>query len=125
MARLQEALLARVEKFADRTLDVADALERKVSRSRLVEQIAAAGTSVGANLFEADEALSRADFCRCLGICVKELNECRFWFRLIGRRSWIPAKRLQPLESECDELRRVLGTMISRTRAVSRSKAKH
>lgn len=117
MARLQESLLTRVEAFSDRMLDVADALESRVKRPRLLDQISAAGTSVGANVFEADEALSRADFCKCLGICVKELNECRFWVRTIGRRSWLPARRLGPLEGECNELRRILGTMISRTRA--------
>lgn len=120
MARLQETMLERAERFADRMLDVADALENAGRRARLVEQIAAAGTSVGANLFEADEALSRADFCKCLGICAKELNECRFWIRLIGRRNWITLKRLEPLETECDELRRILGTMISRTRKTIR-----
>ncbi len=120
MARLNESLLGRIESFADRMLDVADAMERRGTRQRLIEQVAAAGTSVGANLFEADEALSRADFCKCLGICVKELNECRFWLRLIGRRNWISIKRLRPLELECEELRRVLGTMISRTRAKAR-----
>ena len=75
MARLQETMRDRVERFADRMLDVADALENAGRRARLIEQIAAAGTSVGANLFEADEAMSRADFCKCLGICAKELNE--------------------------------------------------
>jgi len=78
MARLDASLLERVECFADRMLDVADALESRHVRVRLIEQIAAAGTSVGANQFEADEAMSRADFCKCLGICAKELNECRF-----------------------------------------------
>jgi len=117
MSRLKEPLLSRVEKFSDRMLDVANALERRVGRPRVLDQIAAAGTSVGANLFEADEALSRADFCKCLGICAKELNECRFWIRTIGRRSWLPARRLGTLEAECNELRRILGTMISRTRA--------
>ena len=124
MARLQESLLERVERFADRMLDVTEAMERRAVRERLIDQVAAAGTSVGANLFEADEALSRADFCKCLGICVKELNECRYWLRLVGRRGWIPVKSLKPLEGECDESRRILGTMISRTRAKSRVAAK-
>jgi four helix bundle protein len=49
------------------------------------------GTSVGANIFEADEAMSRPDFCRMLGIVIKELNETRFWLRLVVARKWIRA----------------------------------
>jgi four helix bundle protein len=53
-----------------------------------MDQIAASGTSVGANTFEADEAMSRKDFCKALGIANKELNETRFWLRLFVRREW-------------------------------------
>ena len=39
--------------------------------------MAGAGTSVGANAWKADEAMSRADFCKGLGVVLKELNETR------------------------------------------------
>lgn len=120
MPRLNAELLDRVERFSDRVLDVVDALPARTVRARIIDQIAGAGTSVGANVFEADEAVSRADFCKCLGIAAKELSETRFWIRLVGRRGWIKAGRLVGLEAECQQLRRILGTMIARTRARGR-----
>lgn len=120
MPRLSSALLERVESFSDRMLDVVEALPVRRIPGRIIDQIAGAGTSVGANVFEADEAISRKDFCKCLGIAAKELSESRFWIRTVGRRNWIKPTRLLGLEAECQELRRILGTMIVRTRSRSR-----
>lgn len=117
MARLQADLLERAEAFCDRALDVADHLREAGRPPRIVSQLIGCGSSVGANLFEADEAMSRADFCRCLAICINELNETRFWLRLIQRRNWIAGERLAPLETEAEELKRILGSMLARTRA--------
>lgn len=116
MGRLPEDFLERVESFADRVLDVTDALESTKCPRRLIEQMAAAGTSVGANTFEADEAMSRADFVKTLGIVNKELNETRFWLRLVARRGWIHPTRLTEISSESEVLRKIIGAMIVRTR---------
>lgn len=115
MARLKAELLDRVERLADRVLDVAEHVAGKGTFPRLVEQAAAAGTSVGANVFEADEAMSAKDFCKCLSIAVKELNESRFWVRLFARRGWVAAKRTALLESELIEMKRIFGAMIAAT----------
>jgi len=61
--------------------------------------------------------MSRPDFCKCLSIAVKELNETRFWIRLASRRKWVAPERLSLLEGECLELMHILGAMISRTKA--------
>jgi len=97
-------------------LDVIQTLELTKCPRRLIEQMAAAGTSVGANVFEADEAMSRADFAKTLSIVNKELNETRFWLRLVARRDWIPAPRLAELLDEAEHLKRIIGAMIARTR---------
>ncbi|MFN9991992.1 MAG: four helix bundle protein [Phycisphaerales bacterium] len=116
MGRLKEELLQRVENFADRILRVAEALDsRKVSR-RILDQIVAAGTSVGANVFEADEAMSRPDFVKTLSVAAKELAETRFWLRLVARNGWLDSELLRPLLLEVDELRRVLGTIITKSK---------
>jgi four helix bundle protein len=113
---LHAEFLDRVERFADRVLDVTDALESKRVSRRIMDQIAASGTSVGANTFEADEAMSRKDFCKALGIANKELNETRFWLRLFVRREWLAPARLADLLTEAEELKKILGAMIAKTR---------
>jgi four helix bundle protein len=116
MGRLQVEFLERVETFADRMLDVTEVLEQQCRPRRIVDQMVGAGTSVGANTFEADEALSRLDFCKCIGIAIKELNESRFWLRLVGRRGWIPKRKLADLEREAAELKLICGAMLTRSR---------
>ena len=119
MGRFQPDLLERVEVFADRVLTLTDALDSQRRPRRVIEQIAASGTSVGANTFEADEALSRADFCKSIGIVLKELNETRFWLRLISRRGWIAPDRLVTLLDEADQLKLIFGAILSRSRTTT------
>ena len=115
-SRLDPALIERVESFCDRVVHVCRALQDGSCHRRIVEQLVGCGTSVGANCYEADEALSRADFARTLGIVVKELNETVFWLRLVGRRGWVDVTRPDPLVAEARELKSILGAMIWRTR---------
>lgn len=116
MGRLKPQLLERVESFADRVLDVVEALQRKRVNRRVLDQLTGCGTSVGANVFEADEAMSRPDFCKCLALSVKELSETRYWMRLSGRRGWVKPSQLSALQAESIELSRILGTIIIRSR---------
>jgi four helix bundle protein len=97
-------------------MDVAEEIDRDRRARRVVDQIVGCGTSVGANLSEADEAVSRPDFCKSLGIILKELNECRFWLRFVAKRGWIPESRLLLLQQEAAELKSMFGAMLSRTR---------
>ena len=115
MGRLPENLLHRAESFCDRVLTVSAALEKQCRSARIIDQLIGSGTSVGANLFEADECVTRPEFRRCLAICLRELNETRFRLRLIARQSWLKPRQLQPLEQECTELKKVLGAIIVRT----------
>jgi four helix bundle protein len=116
MGRLKPELLERVESFADRGLDVAEELCKRKVHGRIVNQVIGSVTSVGANVFEADESMSRADFCKSLGISIKESNESRFWVRLIARRGWIEPQRLRSLEQESVELKKLLGAIAVRSR---------
>lgn len=124
MGRIRPETLERVKQFACRMIDVAETLEAQKRSRRIVDQVIGAGTSVGANLHEASEALSRKDFIKILGICVKELAECAFWLELIMMKKWLTVDRLGELLNETRELKLMLGAMISRSRkapATSRS----
>ena len=116
MPRLQAPFIDRIESFCDRVVHVAMAMNDKTVSRRIIDQLLVAGTSVGANTFEADEAMSRSDFSKCFGIALKELNETRFWLRLASRHGRVEGKRLQTLLKELQEIRSILGAMISRTK---------
>lgn len=124
MGRLRTDLLDRVEAFSHRVLDVVGVLDEQGVSRRIVDQLAACGTSVGANMFEADEAMSRKDFIKCLSIASKELSETRYWLRLAIARDWVPAVKGHPVLIEGTELRKITGTMIVRSRKPSPYKSK-
>ena len=115
MGRLQDEMLERVEAFAHRMADVADVLENAGRSRRVIDQLYGCGTSVAANTFETSEALSPRDFCRGVGVVLKELAEARFWVRFVARRGWIPSARLKDLEQELNELRLIFGAISART----------
>lgn len=122
MGRLKQELLDRVEVFSHRVLDVVDVLEKQGGSRRILDQMTGAGTAIGANTWEADEALSSPDFCKTLGIVLKELSETRFWLRVPTRRGWLKPNRLASLQQEALELRRILGSIVARTKARTRKK---
>jgi four helix bundle protein len=113
--RLQPEFLARCEAMCDRCLNAADELSDKCCYSRLIDQFAASSTSVGANVSEASDAMSTKDFRKCLGIAVKELAETRFWLRLFVRRQWLTEARTQPLLAELEEIKLILGAILTKT----------
>ncbi len=120
MGRLRLETLERVEGYAGRVLDVVDALERQRRSRRIVDRLAGAGTSVGANVFEADEAMTAKDLAKTTGVVVRELNESRFWLRLAARRGWGTTRRPAPLLQETEDLKAMFGSMIVRTRKAIR-----
>ena len=116
VGRIDQQLLDRIEAWCDRVLAVSQTLEDQGRSRRITDQIIGSGTSVGANLFEADEAMSTKDFTKCIAIALKELNETRFWIRLITRQGWIAPDRLEPFLDETTELKKILGSIIARTK---------
>ena len=119
MGRIDAELLGRVEDFCHRCLDVVDELEKQNRSRRITDQLTGSSTSIGANMFEADESLSRKDFAKCVAVSIKELNETRFWLRLIARRDWISLERLGALFDEANQIKKILGAILSRTRSTT------
>ncbi len=114
--RLKPEFIERTELFSDRCIAVAEQLQADGRFPRVVDQLAGTGSSVGANIAEASEAMSLKDFRKCLAIAIKELAETRFWLRIVIRRGWLSEARLAPLLSEQDEIRKVIGSILTKTR---------
>lgn len=72
-ARFGEAVLCFLKKVPDNAIN-----------RRLVSQLVGASTSIGANYCEADEAVSRKDFCLKISICRKEAREAQFFLRMMA-----------------------------------------
>lgn len=71
---------------------------------RLISQLVGAGTSVGANYCEADDAVSRKEFRNKIGTCKKEAREAKFFLRMIVKAVPMLREDAKPLWQEAKEL---------------------
>ena len=76
--------------------------------SYMSDQLARAGTSVGANIHEAQYAQSKRDFIAKLEIALKESNETSYWLKLMFETKRIDAQTYQHTEKLCGNIRRLL-----------------
>ena len=71
-------------------------------------QIGRAGTSIGANIHEAQYAHGKADFIAKLQIGLKETNETSYWLELLLKTNYIDEERYQELNNSCSQIRVML-----------------
>ena len=71
-------------------------------------QIGRSGTSIGANIHEAQYAQGRKDFISKLEIALKEASETGYWLELLYRTKYIDEKTYKNLSSKCISLRAML-----------------
>jgi four helix bundle protein len=78
----------------------------------LIGQLVRAGTSIGANYCEADEAVSKKEF-RCkIGTCKKESKEARHWLRMIAAAEEIMKAEARTLWQEAKELHLIFASIF-------------
>jgi four helix bundle protein len=76
--------------------------------SYMTDQLARAGTSVGANIHEAQYAQSKKDFISKLEIALKESNETSYWLKLMNQTGRIDEVKYKSVEKLCGNIRRLL-----------------
>ncbi len=106
----------RTFRFAVRILKLVDALPRSVANDVIARQVARSGSSMGANVEEAQGSHSRAEFARRMGIARSEARETHYWLRLVGEVSGLRRERLAPIVDEAEQLVKILTTIVKRTR---------
>jgi four helix bundle protein len=95
----------RLVDFTCRMIDVVEALPNTRSGNYIASQLIKSCHSPTFNYGEAQAAESRADFIHKLGICLKELKECRTALKIIIKKELIkPVSKLQDIYLETKEL---------------------
>ena len=100
----------RTARFGEAVIDLARMVPQDAVTSRIISQLVAAGTSVGANYVEADDAVSKKEFLKNIGTCKKEARETKHHLRMIvravpelkpeARKLWLEAKELHLIFSK-------------------------
>jgi len=80
--------------------------------SIISNQIDRSGTSIGANIREAQYAHGKADFVANLQIALKEANETGYWLELLFKTEYISEEEFQQLDSACASIRVMLISSI-------------
>ena len=81
----------------------------KAKRESIISnQIGRSGTSIGANIREAQYAHGKADFISKLQIALKEANETGYWLELLYRTGYLSESEFKKLDSACTSIRVML-----------------
>ena len=99
-------------RFAIRIVKLCKLLREERGEHTLSRQLLRSGTSVGANVAEAQNAQSRADFQSKLNIALKETTETKYWLRLMEATEYITRKEFESINSDCVELERILSVSV-------------
>ncbi len=77
------------------------------------KQILRSGTSIGANVREAEYAQSKADFIHKMSIALKEANETEYWLDLLFETQFVPLEIYQNIKNKIVEILKLLVSIIN------------
>ncbi|MDJ0742702.1 MAG: four helix bundle protein [Xenococcaceae cyanobacterium MO_167.B27] len=83
------------------------------------KQLLRSGTSVGANLAEANGAISEADFSSRVSIAYKEIQETKYWLSLLKDTGYITEKSYLSINDEAEEISKILYAILKNTRLLN------
>lgn len=107
--------------FATQIVLLSRTIEKRSGVNRaLCNQLIRSGTSIGANVEEAQSGQSRADFVSKMQIACKEARETHYWLRLLASAQIIPESDLTPLVQEANEIVAILTAIVKRTKENSK-----
>ena len=102
--------------FAVRIVNAYKCITTEQKEYVLTKQLLRSGTSIGANISEAQQAQSRADFLAKLSISLKEASETNYWLRLLNATGFLSEPEFCSLISDCRELEKMLTAIIKTTK---------
>lgn len=98
-------LLEKSKQFAISIINLCDSLSKTTS---LANQLLRSGTSIGANIHEAQYAHGKADFVAKLEIALKECNESEYWLEIFFQTNKINEETYRNLINSAGTIRRIL-----------------
>lgn len=104
---------AKSKELAKQIIFLCRELKSSHKESVLINQILKSGTSIGANLHEAQYAQRTKDFLSKLEISLKECHETEYWLELLHETDCITDEQYKPLQNSCGQIRRMLITTIT------------
>ena len=98
--------------FAIRIVNLCKYLNETKKEFVLSKQLLRSGTSVGANVAEAEQAQSTPDFVSKMSIALKEASETKYWIRLLASTNYLTEAETVSILNDCVELEKILVSII-------------
>lgn len=105
-------LESRTLKFGESVIGFCRSLKMDTITKPLISQLVRAATSAGANYCEANGASSKKDFKNKIHICKKEIQETKYWLKIIGSSGVVCGDKLDGIEKEAHELTLIFNKII-------------
>ena len=102
--------------FSVRIYNMSQFLNKEKHECKIADQIFRSGTSIGANLAEAQCAISRNDFLAKVYISLKECNETLYWLKLLYKTRLLVKPQFDSLYNDAEELMKLLTSITKSTR---------
>ena len=102
--------------FAIRIVNLCKFLIDERHEYKISDQLFRSGTSIGANMAEAQCAITKKDFIAKVYISLKECNESLFWIDLLKKTGHLKPEQYQSIHDDCEELKRLLVSITKTSR---------
>ena len=104
----ESVLRDKTKEFAKNIVFLTNEIREKKKEYVITNQLLRSGTSVGANVHEAQYAQGSADFISKLEIALKECFESEYWLELLFETGYIDEERYKKIINECGLIRKML-----------------
>ena len=114
-ARMDNIVETKSFDFAVRIVNLYKHLTTEKKEFVLSKQLLRSGTSIGANISEAQRGQSKADFNAKMNIALKEAGESEYWIRLLYRTEYLTDEEYNSIEKDAKELIAILFSICKKT----------
>lgn len=104
----ENALITLSKQFAVEIVNLCTEIKEHRKSNVLLNQLLRSGTSIGANIHEANYASSKADFINKFQIALKECYETDYWLGLFKNTNMITANEYNDMYAQCSKIRKLL-----------------
>ena len=102
--------------FSVRIVNLYKYLSTEKKEYILSKQLLRSGTSIGANVAEAEQAQSKPDFVSKMSIALKETSETKYWIKLLQATDYLLHDEASSILNDCVELEKILVKIIKNTK---------
>ena len=114
-----DVVLPKSKAFAIRIINLYSFLTKTKGEHIMSKQLLRSGTSIGANIAEAQYAISKADFIAKQQIALKECAESLYWIEILHDTCFLNEEQFESIYADCEELKKLLISILKSSKGIS------